>query len=326
VNDTYLAVNRLLAHGQRVDAAPGTPDLYVPATSEATRILRELVETRGLPVTAASNRAAAAAPLRPIRVGLWDQYGGSMPSGWLRWLFEQFEFPFEVVYAPDLDQGNLHQRFDALVFVGGAIPAVRTGTGAGGGRGFGGFQLNPADIPAEYREMIGRVTAEKTIPQLKAFLEDGGRIVAIGGSTSLAQHLGLPIETHLVERTPEGGVRELPREKFYVPASLLEVAVDPSTVSGAGMESRAVVMFDESPVFRLMPDARSHGVRAVAWFDSAEPLRSGWAWGQTYLEGGVAAVEAAVGKGTLFLFGPEITFRSQPHGTYRLLFNALLGG
>jgi hypothetical protein len=32
-----------------------------------------------------------------------------------------------------------------------------------------------------------------------------------------------------------------------------------------------------------------------------------------------------VGKGTLYLFGPEITFRAQPHGTFKLLFNTLYG-
>jgi hypothetical protein len=30
-----------------------------------------------------------------------------------------------------------------------------------------------------------------------------------------------------------------------------------------------------------------------------------------------------VGRGKLFLFGPEIAFRGQPHGTFRFLFNAL---
>ena len=39
--------------------------------------------------------------LKPVRIGLWDQYGGSMPSGWTRWLLEQYEFPFEVVYPAD---------------------------------------------------------------------------------------------------------------------------------------------------------------------------------------------------------------------------------
>jgi len=81
------------------------------------------------------------------------------------------------------------------------------------------------------------------------------------------------------------------------------------------------VLFDESPVLAL--DAGTAGMRRVAWFDTKTPLRSGWAWGQHYLEGGVAAAEATVGRGTLFLFGPEILWRSQPHGTYKFLFNAL---
>ena len=38
----------------------------------------------------------------------------------------------------------------------------------------------------------------------------------------------------------------------------------------------------------------------------------------------MAVAEARVGRGTLFLFGPEITFRAQPHGTFKFLFNAIL--
>jgi hypothetical protein len=32
---------------------------------------------------------------------------------------------------------------------------------------------------------------------------------------------------------------------------------------------------------------------------------------------------ADVGKGQLYLFGPELMFRGQPEGTYRFVFNVL---
>ena len=55
-------------------------------------------------------------------------------------------------------------------------------------------------------------------------------------------------------------------------------------------------------------------------------LDSGWAWGQQYLDGGTAVAEAAVGEGKVVLLGPEVAFRAQPHGTFKLLFNALYRG
>ena len=74
-------------------------------------------------------------------------------------------------------------------------------------------------------------------------------------------------------------------------------------------------------MFRIRPGAA--GVRPIATFDTATPLRSGWAWGQQYLEGGVLAIEAALGKGRVLLYGPEILHRAQPHGTFKLLFNGI---
>ena len=44
------------------------------------------------------------------------------------------------------------------------------------------------------------------------------------------------------------------------------------------------------------------------------------------IEGTVGAVEAPLGEGKVFLLGVEATFRGQPHGTYKLLFNSLYAG
>ncbi len=83
------------------------------------------------------------------------------------------------------------------------------------------------------------------------------------------------------------------------------------------------MFFDNDPVFKLAADAPANGPRRVAWFADAAPLRSGWAWGQQYLDKGVAIIETNVGKGRLFLMAPEVLFRSQPHGSYKLFFNGL---
>ena len=95
-------------------------------------------------------------------------------------------------------------------------------------------------------------------------------------------------------------------------------------MSNWGMNATADVYFNASPVFKLLPDAIAQKqTMPLAWYASASTLRSGWAFGQAYLQDGVAAFETNVGKGKLTVFGPEITFRAQTHGNFKLLFNQL---
>jgi hypothetical protein len=252
------------------------------------------------------------------RIGLWDQYGGSIESGWTRWILEQFEFPFTRVYAPELDAGNLNAKYDVLILPGGAIPAA-SGGGGRGGRGGGAGGPDPQSIPDEYRAQLGRITPERTIPQLRAFVENGGTLIALSDSAmNLAQQLKLPVENHLVENGAP-----IPRAKYFVPGSVLTAKVETSHPLAAGLLERTDFFFDNSPVFRLSPGAEAAGVRAFARFDSPAPLHSGWAWGQQYLNGGVIALDAALGKGHVVLYGAEILQRAQPHGTFKLLFNAI---
>jgi hypothetical protein len=224
-----------------------------------------------------------------------------------------------------LDRGGLRELFDVLVFVDGAIPGRGgaqggKGGGKGGGGGFGG---QPKDIPEEYKGMPGNVTAEITIPHLREFLKEGGTIVTIGSSTALAEHVGLPLGNHLVTKDAEGKERPLGRDKFYVPGSVLRTRVDPFSRLAWGMGEQADVMFLSSPVFKLPDGEAGKAMKAVAWYDGKTPLRSGWAWGQEALDGGVAVIDAEVGKGRLVLCGPQVLFRGQPHGTFKFLFNAI---
>src|SRR6185436_3180307 len=148
VNDAFVAVNRLLKANEEVLwlRSPWTVDgktypigaMFIPAKPSTLPILQKLAADKGLDFGTVASRPTDTLKLKPVRIGLWDQYGGSMPSGWTRWIFEQYEFPFEVVYPGTLDAGNLNAKYDVLVFVDGGIPERDPAAGsAPAGGGFG---------------------------------------------------------------------------------------------------------------------------------------------------------------------------------------------
>jgi hypothetical protein len=319
VNDSFILVNRLLKQGCDVywlkSAVQGfdAGAVWVPATSASRAVITQGARELGVSATGVERCPRGdALKLKPVRIGLVDQYGGSAPSGWVRFLLERFEFPFEVVYPQRLDAGHVAEHFDVLVFMSGV--------------GTAGSQPKAESIPESERLRLGRITNEKTIPQIRKFIEAGGDVITVGNSTNLAARLGLPVRDALTERGPDGAEHRLPREKFYVPGSVLQATVDPNQPLAYGFGSKVDVFFDNDPVYKLGPDAGLKGVTPVGWFAGTSTLRSGWAWGQEYLDGGIAIAEAAIGEGKLFLFGPEVTFRAQPHGTFKFLFNGIYYG
>jgi hypothetical protein len=336
VNDAFQAVNRLLGDGENVYwlTSPTTTagktypagTLYIPAKGSTKAKLDRIASEVGVSFDAIATRPTGAAlKLRKPRIGLMDVYGGSMTSGWARWIMEQFDFAYERTFPPRIDRGKLNAKYDVLVFTDGALPDPSRPSRfrrRGGDLPASANDSIEASLPPEYRDERGSVTADTTLAAIKTFIENGGTVIAIGGSSpTLASYLGLPITDHLVE---DG--EPLPRTKFYVPGSILQVAVDTSDPLAAGVGSSVDVFYDNSPVFSLAPDAAAHGVKRVAWFNSTTPLRSGWAWGQEHLDGGTAIVEATVGKGKVFLCGPEILNRGQTHGTFKFFFNAIYYG
>ncbi len=320
VNHSFTAANDLLKQGVEVfrttEGVEGTSvgSFYVPATATAKAILDKETDSLGISFIATSKRPATK-KIGAARIALWDIYGGSMTSGWMRYMMEQYHYPIERIYVKEIDSADFRSKYDVIIFPTGAIPGI----GAGRGK----LQPKPANVPAEYRATLGRFSAEKTIPALKKFIEEGGSVVTIGASTNLAYHLGLPVKNALTEIV-NGEEKKLPGEKFYIPGTILKASVDSTNAAAWGMNATADIMFDESPVFKINTDAYAKGtVKPLLWFASNKTLRSGWAWGQEYLQDAVAGFETTVGKGKFYAFGPEIIYRAQSYGTFKLLFNQL---
>jgi Zinc carboxypeptidase len=329
INDAFIAVNRVLKSGGKVswytDAVTAGGHTFEPGAfylQTDRRTVDALAREKGLDFWGVSRAPSGPSmALKPVKIGLWDRYGGSMPSGWDRKILEDFEFDYTVLYPPDLDQADL-SRYDVIIFEDGAIPrSDNAGRGRFGGRGGFGRGPSPEDIPAEYRGRLGNVTVGTTVPRILDYVKNGGSVIAIGSSVNLAYLAGLPVSNRLEENG-----KTLTRDQFYAPGTLLNMRVGHTTPLTEGLGDTATIMFDNNEVFQLAPDAAAKGVTRVGWFDSDHPLKSGWAWGQEHLDGGTVAMEANLGKGKIFLFSPPITFRSQPHGLFPLFFNGIYYG
>ncbi len=177
----------------------------------------------------------------------------------------------------------------------------------------------PLPEPEKWAKRRGSLTPEG-FAALKQFVQDGGTIIAIGSATNGAiQQFQLPLTNHLVKA--DGTV--IPRTDYYVPGSILRVAVDPNNPLAHGYGDQLDIFFSNNPVWNLGQSTPGSVVHSVAWFPNDAPLHSGWAWGQKYLDKGIEMAEATVGKGRVILFGNDLLFRSEPHGSFRFFFNSL---
>jgi hypothetical protein len=102
----------------------------------------------------------------------------------------------------------------------------------------------------------GTGTGAMAEANVRKFVEAGGVVVAAGSAAeSIAETLQLPVTEYMIERQPGQPDRPLSSDKFYVPGSVVRVAVDPTAASAAGAEDHVDVFFNNSPVFRLQPTA-----------------------------------------------------------------------
>ena len=176
-----------------------------------------------------------------------------------------------MVYPQTLDAGGLKSKFDDIIFSDGALTiAGRDGLAGGGGERA--RQPKPEDIPAEFRPWLGTITKEKTIPQLQAFAQQGGTVLAIGSSTAIAQSLNLPV-TDAITEIVKGKEQPVPGDRFYIPGSLMRAQVDNTNPVAYGMPAKVDVFFDRSPAFKPLPDAALLGVKTIAWYGGRRSAR-----------------------------------------------------
>ncbi|MDP2958928.1 MAG: M14 family zinc carboxypeptidase [Longimicrobiales bacterium] len=309
LNDAFRVVNLLWDEGLQVRRfterhGPHLPgDFWVPEAPDAL-VARVAAET-GVDLQAMNVDGGAAAPvLKRQRVAMYQRYyGGNMDEGWTRLLLEQFSFPYTSLFDAELKAGNLNRKYDVIV-----IPDDNLGTLTGGGR-----DEDEPDYPPEYRSGFG----DEGIEALEAFVEAGGTLVTFARAGDLAiDGFGLPVRNV---------VDGLPGREFWSPGSTLRVKVDNTDPMAFGMPADALATFlAGSQVYETVPSDNNENVRRLVTYVGRDVLQSGWLLGEQHIANKAAVVSVGHGSGTVVLLGFRAQHRAQTHGTFKLLFNALV--
>jgi hypothetical protein len=336
-------VNELLAAGAsvaRVDQAQAgmrVGDFIVAKGASVAPIAKDTGVSFAALNTAP--KAGSTHEVKKLRIGLRQRYsGGNIDEGWTRWLLEDFKFPTTPLMDKDIKLGNLIDKYDVIVIpddsiamitgAGVAAPAAGGGGGRGGrgggaataapaaaaGRGGGGGgEFGGGNYPPEYRAGIGN----EGIAALKEFVNKGGTLVALGGASEFAiEQFSLGLRNSLAG---------LNTKDFWCPGSTLRLDIDNTQPTAYGMPSRAFGVFLQGNMAFDLSNTADENYHVVARYSDREILQSGWLVGEQNLSKKAAMVSAGVGKGHVIVVGFRTQHRAQTYGTFKLLFNTLIG-
>jgi hypothetical protein len=155
------------------------------------------------------------------------------------------------------------------------------------------------------------------VAALKEFVNKGGTLVALGGASDFAiEQFSLGLRNSLAG---------LNTKEFWCPGSTLRLDIDNKLPEAYGMPERAFGVFLQGNMAFDLSNTADEKYHVIARYADREILQSGWLVGEQNLSKKAAMVTAGVGKGRVIVVGFRTQHRAQTYGTFKLLFNALIG-
>jgi len=292
--------------------------LLIPVDPGDLARVRGEIERLGL--TAAALAAApdvAAHDLDLPRIAIYSTWNNTQDVGWVRYAFDQFEIPFDLIYKDTVKQGNLRGAYDLII-----IPNQ--------GRNSKDlvYEMPPKNQPYDYKKsdrfpslgMYGEtddITGGMGLPgveELQRFVSEGGLLITLGTASYLPPDFGLTREIEASRTSPQ----------FYAPGPIIAADIlQPANPIFYGYTDREIpVRFANGPLLRVPEE--NHGEILMQYPGGDAKVLSGLMKGANEIRNQPAIVAVPVGKGGVILFAGNPCYRWQNYGEFNMLFNAVM--
>jgi len=290
----------------------------VPPGSDAA--VRAAVEEFGLTAAALGSAPSVAThDADAPRVAMFTSWSGTQEIGWVRFTFDKFGIPFDLIYKERVKKGNLRADYDVIV-----MPTQNLGRTAV-------FQP-PAARPVSYvksdkykflgmygssEDITGGFGAEG-VDAFQQFLNAGGTLITMGTAVRFPTELGLA-------RTVDASATT--SANFYAPRPIVNAEVlrlDHPVFYGY-TERIMPIKYLGGPLLTVGDADRGNVLARYVGGDAS--VLSGLMRGADEVRDRPFAVEVPggySGKGRVIMFTNNPIYRWQNHGEFNMVFNSIL--
>ncbi len=271
-----------------------------------------------LGLTALAVPGAVTVPSHPAeapRVAVYSTWGATQNVGWVRYAFDQFGTPYDLILKDDVKKGGLKAKYDVII-----VPSQ------------GSPKNLVFDIPMRWKPLpyeksakfksLGDYGASPDIrggmgltgvEALKAFVEAGGVLITLGDASAMpaAFDLAPDVETSAAPAA------------FYAPGPIVEAKIlAPNNPIFYGYADADIpVRWATSTLFALPARARNEAL--MEFPGGAKGVLSGLMSGADDIKRRPALIDEKVGAGRIVMFATNPVYRWQNFGEFRMLYNAL---
>ena len=293
---------------------------FVIAAPADPKALRAAIEDLGLTAVALTSLPTVAShDADAPRIAMFSSWTGTQDIGWVRYTFDKFGIPYDLIYKERVKKGNLRADYDVIV-----MPTQTLNRQAV-------FQA-PAARPVPYvktekYKFLGMYGESPDISggmggdgadAFAKFLDAGGTLIAMGNAVRFPTELGFARTVDASGNTSE---------QFYAPRPLVNAEIlRPEHPVFYGYPDKTIpIKYLGGPLMSVgTPDQNAVLARYVGGDDA---VLSGLMKGASEIRQRPFAIDVPgglTGKGRVVLFSNNPIYRWQNHGEFNMVFNALM--